>query len=51
MLEIKNLNKSYGETKVLNNINLKLEKNKIFLIENGVIDSESYDDFLCELTI
>ena len=30
---------------------IKLEKNKIFLIENGVIDSESYDDFLCELTI
>lgn len=30
---------------------IKLKKNMIFLKENGVIDSESYDDFLCELTI
>ena len=38
MLEIKNVNKSYGKTKVLNNINLKLEKNKIYglLGRNGV---------------
>lgn len=38
MLEINNLNKSYGKTKVLSNINLKLEKNKIYglLGRNGV---------------
>ncbi len=38
MLEIENLNKSYGKTKVLRNINLKLEKNKIYglLGRNGV---------------
>lgn len=38
MLEINNLNKSYGKTKVLSNINLKLEENKIYglLGRNGV---------------
>lgn len=38
MLEIKNLSKAYGETEVLNNINLKLEENKIYglLGRNGV---------------
>lgn len=38
MLEIKNLNKSYGKTIVLSNINLELEKNKIYglLGRNGV---------------
>lgn len=32
MLEIKNLTKSYGKTKVLNNINLKVEKGEVLLI-------------------
>lgn len=38
MLEIKNLSKSYGKTKVLTNINLELEENKIYglLGRNGV---------------
>lgn len=38
MLEIKNLNKSYGKTKVLTDINLTLEENKIYglLGRNGV---------------
>lgn len=38
MLEIKNLNKSYGKTKALIDINLELEKNKIYglLGRNGV---------------
>lgn len=38
MIEIKNLNKAYGSTKVLSNINLKLEENKIYglLGRNGV---------------
>lgn len=38
MLEIKNLNKSYGKNKVLTDINLNLEENKIYglLGRNGV---------------
>lgn len=38
MLEIKNLNKSYGKTKVLRDINLDIEENKIYglLGRNGV---------------
>lgn len=38
MLEIKNLSKSYGKTKVLTNINLELDENKIYglLGRNGV---------------
>lgn len=38
MLEIINLNKSYGKTKVLRDVNLKLEENKIYglLGRNGV---------------
>ena len=32
MLEVKNLTKSYGKTKVLNNINLKVEKGEVLLI-------------------
>lgn len=38
MIEVKDLNKSYGSTKVLSNINLKLEENKIYglLGRNGV---------------
>lgn len=38
MLEIKNLNKSYGKTKVLTDINLDIEENKIYglLGRNGV---------------
>ncbi|WP_406243372.1 ATP-binding cassette domain-containing protein [Tissierella carlieri] len=30
MLEIKNLNKSYGKNKVLTDINLNIEENKIY---------------------
>lgn len=38
MLEIRNLNKSYGKTIVLKDINLKLEENKIYglLGRNGI---------------
>lgn len=38
MLDIKGLNKSYGRTKVLTNVNLELEQNKIYglLGRNGV---------------
>lgn len=38
MLQIKNLNKSYGKTRVLTDINLELEENKIYglLGRNGV---------------
>lgn len=38
MLEIKNINKSYGKIKVLSDINLKLEENKVYglLGRNGV---------------
>lgn len=32
MLEVKNLTKSYGKTKILNNINLKVEKGEVLLI-------------------